>query len=109
MAGKRFAAQLVSYLICEYFEGDVARFAAATQYSKQQVDGWKNGVRTPQKATLRWLLSATVAPEFKVASEFSPVEFTTKGEISKKLKSALNGHESACGVYSFYDSMCNVI
>jgi hypothetical protein len=109
MAGKSFAAQLVGYLIADYFDGDVGRFAAATQYTKQQVDGWRTGLRTPQRATLRWLLSATVAPEFKVASEFSPVEFSTKGEISKKLKNALNGHESACGVYSFYDSMCNVI
>ncbi len=103
-----FGSTLVSYLIKEYFNGDAGRFSKHVQYPKQQVDAWCEG-RKPQKATIRWLLSATIAPEFRVATEFAPVEFKSKSDIRRTLRTALKGHDSKCGVYSFYDSMCNVL
>lgn len=104
-----FEAGLVDYLVREHFNGDSGEFARHTQYTKQQIEYWRSGSKKPQKSTLRWLLSTTIAPEFRVAAEFEPIEITSRNEISKIVRGALNGHEKNTGVYAFYDSMCNVI
>ncbi|WP_369977402.1 hypothetical protein [Xanthomonas bundabergensis] len=110
MAKKRnFEALLVEHLVDEYFDGDTQRFAEHTGYSRTQVTRWCAGEIKPQKATVRWLLSTTIAPEFRVAAEFKPVAFATAKEISKVLAAALGAHKNASGVYAFYDSMCNVL
>lgn len=106
---KTFTAQLVQYLVDEYFEGDALRFAKHTRYTKHQVDSWISGRRKPQKATVRWLLSTAIAPEFRVIKEFAPFTAMTKKDISRQLRVILDGHQNNCGVYAFYDSMCNVI
>ena len=104
-----FAAGLVEYLIADYFDGDPKRFAAQVGYTEQQVKHWRQGTHKPQKATLRWMLSSTIAPELKVACEFAPVHILSKTKIAGALKAALDGHEMSAGVYAFYDSMCDVI
>ena len=104
-----FESQLVGYLLKEYFAGDVDTFVQRIGYSKKQVEAWCSGRRRPQKPTLRWLLSSTLAPEFKVAAEFARVELTSIGAISSQLKTALGAHANKAGVYAFYDSMCNVL
>lgn len=104
-----FGAELVDYLVKDYFDGDSGRFAAHVGYTKQQVELWRQGNHKPQKATIRWMLSSTVAPEFKVACEFARVDIQAKRNIRSQLTAALNGHASNTGVYAFYDSMCNVI
>lgn len=106
---EKFEASLVNYLIEEYFESDAGAFAKQVGYTKQQVGTWRTGKRKPQKATIRWLLSATIAPEFKVAAEFVPVKFVTKSEILPQLSAALKEHGNMAGVYAFYDSMCSLI
>ena len=106
---KQFTGELIDYLVCEYFDDDEKRFSARTNYTLQQVRSWRAGTKKPQAATLRWLLSATLAPEFSVACEFKKVKLNTKSEISSELAVALGTHASKCGVYAFYDSMCNVI
>jgi hypothetical protein len=104
-----FESELVSYLIKTYFDKDVAKFAAHTGYTKQQINYWHTGQRKPQSATLRWLISTTIAPEFQVVCEFKPVSIHLKKNISAELTKALGGHGEKCGVYAFYDSMCNVV
>ena len=106
---KKFQVQLVNYLVKSYFENDSGQFAKRTGYTKQQIENWQSGKHTPHQATLRWLLSATFAPEFKVAVEFAPIVFGKAREIRQKLKLVLKDHSENCGVYSFYDSMCNVV
>jgi len=106
---KSFEAGLVEYLIQEYFEGDSKRFAEQVGYTKQQVGFWLRGEKKPQKATLRWMLSSTIAPEFKVACEFFPIDFSSKDFIRAELKRALGDQANKPGVYAFYDSMCAVI
>ena len=106
---KQFTAELIDYLVCEYFDNDEKKFGARTNYTLQQVRTWRAGTKKPHAATLRWLLSATLAPEFSVACEFKKVKLTAKSEISSQLDAALGVHGSKCGVYAFYDSMCNVI
>lgn len=108
-AALSFEAGLVDYLVREHFHGDSGEFARHTGYSKQQIEYWRAGSKKPQKSTLRWLLSATIAPEFRVAVEFEPIDIVGRNEISKVLREALNGHEKNTGVYAFYDSMCNVL
>ena len=104
-----FESQLVSYLLKEYFGDNVDAFVQRIGYSKKQVEAWCSGHRRPQKPTLRWMLSSTLAPEFKVAAEFAKVELTSVGVISSQLKAALGAHANKAGVYAFYDSMCNVL
>jgi hypothetical protein len=106
---KPFTAELIDYLIDEYFDDDIKRFCARTTYTAQQVEFWRRGTKKPHAATLRWLLSTTLAPEFAVACEFKKVDLSLKKNISKELNGALGGHGDKIGVYAFYDSMCNVI
>jgi hypothetical protein len=106
---KPFQCELVSYLINTYFDKDLAKFSAHTGYTKQQINSWHNGQRKPQAATLRWLISTTIAPEFQVVCEFKPVSIYQKKNISSELTKALGGHGAKFGVYAFYDSMCNVV
>jgi transcriptional regulator with XRE-family HTH domain len=106
---KSFEASLVEYLVQEYFEGDIKRFSEQVGYSKQQIGFWLRGEKKPQKATLRWMLSSTIAPEFKVACEFFPIYFSSKDQIRGQLREALGDQANKPGVYAFYDSMCAVI
>lgn len=108
-ATQSFESQLVEYLVREYFHGDSGALAAQTQYSKQQVEYWLSGTHKPRRATLRWLLSTTIAPEFKVACEFVPVDFATDSEIHKTVCEILNGYTKSGGIYAFYDSMCALV
>lgn len=103
-----FESQLVDYLINEYFEKDINKFVSSTGYTKQQIETWRSGKRRPRKATVRWLLSSTIAPEFKIVSEFAEVDINSASEIRSKLKSALGDNHDCAGVYAFYDSMCNL-
>lgn len=109
MKTKTFEAALVQYLIDEYFDGDAGKFSGHTEYSKQQIDYWRKGQKKPQKATIRWLLSSTLAPEFRVASEFHPVNFSAAADIRPGITKALGSHKNSSGVYAFYDSVCTVL
>ena len=104
-----FEAQLVNYLVKQFFNGDVKRFAEQVEYTENQVERWRSGKQKPQKPTIQWMLSAAIAPEFRIACEFEPVNLTAQTEISSVLKRALGTHAGKTGVYAFYDSMCNVI
>lgn len=106
---KGFESKLIEYLIKEYFDNNIAEFSEHTGYSKQQLEAWRKGDRKPQKATVRWLLSATLAPEFKVVAEFVPLKITKESEIRRSVKETLTGHADKSGIYAFYDSMCNVL
>lgn len=106
---KSFESNLIEYLIKEYFNGSNADFADHTGYSKQQIEYWCKGDKKPQKATVRFLLSATLAPEFRVVAEFMPIKITKESEIHGLISSALKGHNNKTGIYAFYDSMCNVM
>lgn len=106
---KQFESQMLQYIVNEYYGGDSGALAKRSGYSKQQIDQWHSGKTKPQKATLRWLLSTTIAPEFKVVCEFGCVAFNTQGDVKSELKRVLNGQGEKVGVYAFYDSMCNLI
>ncbi len=105
----QFECEMVSFLINNYFDGDVGNFAKHTRYSKQQVMAWVSGRRKPRIATMRWLLSSTIAPEFRIAAEYVPVVFSNVSDIRSELRRALGDHSKHAGVYAFYDSMCNVL
>ena len=107
--GENFEARLINYIIREYFEGDAGKLASRSGYTKQQIDYWKTGTHKPQNASIRWILSKTIAPEFKVVCEFFPVNFATKRDVINQLKNVFDGHGNSIGVYAFYDSMCNLI
>ena len=104
-----FEAHFVNYIVSEYFNGDAARLASQSGYSRQQIDSWMSGHHKPQKSTLRWLLSITIAPEFKVISEFFTVNFSAEKEIQGVLNKMFDGQGANMGIYAFYDSMCNLI
>jgi hypothetical protein len=106
---RTFESQLVEYLVDNYFAGDRNSFAAGTGYYKSQVDAWISGKRKPQKATMRWLLSSTIAPEFRVAAEFKHVDLDSESDIAPALRGVLGDHQKHSGVYAFYDSMCSVV
>lgn len=108
-AGRTFESQLVEYLVDSHFDGDRLAFAEQVGYYKGQVDAWISGRTKPQKATLRWLMSATIAPEFRVAAEFQHVDFDAQNEIMSELRRVLGSHHDKSGVYAFYDSMCSVV
>jgi hypothetical protein len=104
-----FEAELIEYLADEFFDTDLGAFAKRTGYTKQQIDLWAKGKRKPHKATIRWLIYSTIAPEFRVVTEFAPVSIQTVEEIRPSLRGVLGKHKDSAGVYSFYDSMCNVL
>ena len=106
---RTFESQLIEYLVEQYFAGDRAGFADRTGYYKGQVDAWISGRTKPQKATMRWLMSSTIAPEFRVAAEFKHVDFDSAADISSVLRGVLGTHKTHSGVYAFYDSMCSVV
>ena len=109
MKRRNFEAELVEYLAKEFFDGSMKDLADRTGYQKQQVELWAKGTRKPHKATVRWLLYSTIAPEFRVVTEFAPVDIDSEKQIRTSLRAVLGGHTDRAGVYSFYDSMCNVI
>jgi len=109
MKRQSFEAEIVEYLAGEFFDGDLGAIAERTGYSKQQIDSWVKGKRKPRKATVRWILYSTIAPEFRVVAEFAPVDIHSENKIREHLRSVLGGHKGNAGVYSFYDSMCNVL
>jgi hypothetical protein len=109
MKRRNFEAELVDYLSSEFFDGNLGELARRTGYSKQQIESWVRGVTKPHKATMRWMLSSTIAPEFSVAAEFAPIDIQSVAQISKQLRAVLGTHKDGAGVYSFYDSMCNVL
>jgi hypothetical protein len=109
MKRRNFEAELVEYLSGEFFDKDLGALAKRTGYSKQQVELWSKGARKPRKATIRWMLYSTIAPEFKVATEFAPIDIQSEGQIRAQLRAVLKHHQDSAGVYSFYDSMCNVL
>jgi transcriptional regulator with XRE-family HTH domain len=104
-----FETDFVKYIVNEYFNGDAARLASQSGYSKQQIDNWLKGQHKPQKNTIRWLLSVTIAPEFKVINEFFAVNFSVEKEILGVLNKMFDGQGASMGIYAFYDSMCNLI
>lgn len=109
MKRRNFEAELVEHLADQYFGGKLAALAERSGYAKHQLESWVSGKRKPHKATLRWLLSSTIAPEFKVVAEFAPIDIHAEKDIRKNLSTALGDNGEHAGVYSFYDSMCNVI
>ena len=109
MKRRNFEAELVEYLAGEFFEGDFGALAERTGYYKHQVEQWAKGARKPRKVTMRWLLHSTIAPEFRVVTEFAPISIDSDVQIRPALRSVLKAHKDSAGVYSFYDSMCNVI
>jgi hypothetical protein len=106
---KTFESQLVEYLVHQYFDGNRADFAERSGYYKGQVDSWIEARTKPQKATMRWLLSSAIAPEFRVAAEFKHVDFDKIEDIRPTLNKMLGVHKKQSGVYAFYDSMCSVV
>lgn len=106
---KTFESQLVEYLVNQYFGGDRVEFAERSGYYKGQVDNWIEAKTKPQKATMRWLLSSAIAPEFRVAVEFKHVDFDNVEDIRPALRKMLGAHQKHSGVYAFYDSMCSVV
>jgi hypothetical protein len=106
---KPFEAELVNFLSSEYFSGDIKELSEHTGYTKQQLECWTSGKRKPHKATLRYLISAVIAPELKIVCEFFPVNINSAGDISKEINKALGVHADKPGIYAFYDSMCNLI
>ena len=104
-----FESQLVRYLEQQFFKGDTKRFAEHVNCTESQIKSWRDGKQKPQKQTIKWMLSASFAPEFRIACEFEPVHLISVKEITPELKRALKTHGGKAGVYAFYDSMCNVI
>ena len=86
---RTFEEKLVKYLVDEYCQGDRKEFAERVGYYKSQVDGWIDGGVKPHKATIRWLLSSVIAPEFKVAAEFKHVDFDAAKDIRPELRKVL--------------------
>ena len=110
MANRRhaFESELVRFLEDDYFGGDRSRFGDHTGYTKQQIGAWADGVRKPQKATIRYLLSTVLAPELKIVCEFVPLTIAAEKDIAPSLKRALAKHHDSKGIYAFYDSLCNL-
>ncbi len=103
-----FTSQLVRFLVDQYYGGELATLAESTGYSKQQIKSWMAGERKPRAATLRYLMSKTLAPEFTVVCEYEPIRVDSSGEIGPELSRVLGGNHNKAGIYAFYDSMCNL-
>jgi hypothetical protein len=64
----------------------------------------------PQKGNIGWLMHRAFNPEFKVITEYEPIE--TSGSdttVHAQLRKIFKGHEQGSGLYAFYDSMANLI
>jgi hypothetical protein len=101
---------IVEYLVEEFYDHEAAKAAKATGYTKQQLDWWLTKKHQPQKANVSRLIFFAVVPEFKVITEFALFRKPTKRvTLHRRLAIILAGHETASGLYAFYDSMANLI
>ncbi len=104
-----FENEFIKYIEDEYFGGDRDKLVEHTGYSKRQITKWANGVHKPQKATMRYILSSVLAPEFKIVCEYHRIAITSEQDIPKCLKESLGNHHDRPGIYAFYDSSCNLL
>ena len=110
--GERVATrnEVVEYLLQTHYNGDVGRLANATGFSQQQINGWVCQQGTPRASSVDWIMHKTFAPEFRVIAEYKPIEAPKAGyTIAQQLRAILSGHETASGLYAFYDSMASLI
>ena len=98
---------VIRYLIENYYGGDPARVAAASDYTVAQINDWVSGKRTPQKFTIEYLIHCVFTPEFKIIEEFW--EFEQGKPVKPQLAKMLEGHHENAGIYAFYDSSANLI
>jgi hypothetical protein len=105
---KSFENELIDYLFKNYYSADIKRLSNITGYTKQQLNQWITGARKPRLATMRYILSKTIAPEFTVVCELEPMLFSSKADIRPELQRVLGEHQKKSGIYAFYDSACGL-
>lgn len=98
---------VMRYLINTYYEGDLAKVAERTGYTKKQIEEWLSGARQPTRDTVEYLIHCVFTPEFTVIVEYG--EFNQETPTLTQLKAMFKGHESRAGIYAFYDSMANLL
>jgi hypothetical protein len=101
---------VVAWVLRELYNSDLREASRATGFTIQQLTGWRDGTRTPQKSNVSRLMHHAFEPAFTVIAEFKPIEYdgTTKG-IRSQLSTILKGFHKASGVYAFYDSSGNLL
>lgn len=102
---KSFEAELIDFLINEYYQNDAKKFAEQVLCTGTQIQAWRDGVRRPQRSTIRLMLAQTFVPEIRVIAEFMRVKLNRAEDIAPSMHSVLKRHEDKVGVYAFYDSL----
>lgn len=95
------------YILIEHFNDDVDEMSYQTGFSVNDLIAWRDGVKIPQRKTVEYLLNVVLTPEFKVVSEFFPLNPMLP--ILSQLKEMYKGHEQRSGIYAFYDGMANLV
>ncbi|AIS13594.1 hypothetical protein C4K22_2481 [Pseudomonas chlororaphis subsp. aurantiaca] len=98
---------VLSYIIEQYYSGDLETAEAVTGYSVKQIEDWCSGQRQPQHITVEYFIHRAFTPEFQSVVEFA--EFKPDQPVMAQLKNLFKGHEDRAGIYAFYDSMANLI
>jgi hypothetical protein len=99
--------EIFEYLVKEYYGGSTSKVSKATNFSVQQIKSWIDGKTQPQKDTIEYLIHKIFTPEFQAIFEFE--EFNPEKETRAQLRNLFKGHEKKSGIYSFYDSMANLL
>jgi len=98
---------VLSYIIEQYYSGDLEEACAMTGYSLKQIADWCSGRRQPQHFTVEFFIHRAFTPQFQSVVEFA--EFKPDQPVMAQLKTLFKGHEERAGIYAFYDSMANLI
>lgn len=100
-------SEVLSYIISEYFEGNLDKAEKASGYSMAKIKAWCNGESNPQKSTIEYFLQIAIVPEFRIVAEYS--EFNPEKPVQTQLKNILGAHSNDPGIYAFYDSLGNLL
>lgn len=99
--------EILEYVLSEYYDKSPKKASLASGYTMTQISSWLSGARSPQKATIRYLIQCALVPEFRVIAEYA--EFDQHKSVQMQLKSILGDHGQECGIYAFYDALGNLI
>ena len=103
-------AVIVDWIVRELFSDDIKKAAMTSGCSSHQIKQWRSGLRTPHKASIKYLMHKAFEPDYRVIIEFQQIDPEATGEkIRTQLGRIFKGFERACAVYAFYDSSGNLL
>ena len=102
--------EIFNYLLKEYFKNSIDQVVRTTGYERWRIDQWRSGTTQPRKVTIDYVIRCAVSPEFQIIVEFESFVYSPETDnLRDVLRELLGENCDVPGIYSFYDSMGNLI